>query len=237
MQCETGVVSTTGTPDAPAKVGISVADIATGMYAYSGILTALYERERTGTGSTLDVAMIDALGEWMMQPVYHAVYGGQAPRRTGARHATIAPYGPYAASDGTIYLGVQSDREWATLCRDVLARPELIDDPRFARNPERVEHDDELTAILEAAFADQTADELVDALDRAGIACARMRTPTEFFEHPQLAARDRWRTVTAPGGPIHALAPPVSVRGREPLMRDVPALGQHNASIRDEFEA
>jgi crotonobetainyl-CoA:carnitine CoA-transferase CaiB-like acyl-CoA transferase len=237
MQCETGVVSTTGTPDAPAKVGISVADIATGTYAYSGILTALYERERTGTGSTLDVAMIDALGEWMMQPVYHAVYGGQAPRRAGARHATIAPYGPYAASDGTIYLGVQSDREWATQCRDVLARPELIDDPRFARNPERVEHDDELTATLEAAFADQTADELLDALDRAGIACARVRTPTEFFEHPQLAARNRWRTVTAPGGPIQALAPPVTVRGREPLMRDVPALGQHNASIRDEFEA
>jgi crotonobetainyl-CoA:carnitine CoA-transferase CaiB-like acyl-CoA transferase len=233
VQCETGVVSTTGTPDAPAKVGISVADIATGMYAYSGILTALYERERTGTGSTIDVAMIDALGEWMMQPVYHAVYGGQAPRRTGARHATIAPYGPYAG----IYLGVQSDREWAILCRDVLARPELVDDPRFAHNPERVEHEEALTAILEAAFAGRSTDELLQALDRAGIACARMRTPTEFFEHPQLAARDRWRTVNALAGPIRAPLPPVSVAGREPPMRDVPALGQHNASIRREFHA
>ena len=160
--------------------------------------------------------MIDALGEWMMQPVYHAVYGGQAPRRAPARDTRRSrPTDRTRASDGTIYLGVQSDREWATLCRDVLARPELIDDPRFARNPERVEHDDELTATLEAAFADQTAEELLDALDRAGIACARVRTPTEFFEHPQLAARDRWRTVTAPGGPIQALAPPVTVRGRD----------------------
>jgi itaconate CoA-transferase len=236
VQCETGLLSTTGTPDAPAKVGISVGDIATGMYAYSGILTALYERERTGSGSTLDVALIDALGEWMMQPTYHAVYGGEGPRRSGARHASIAPYGPYAAADGTIYLGVQNDREWAKLCRDVLARPELTDDARFARNPERVRHNDELTQVLESAFADLPADEVLDLLDRAGIACARMRTPAEFFEHPQLETRDRWRTVDAPGGPIRALLPPVSVRGREPLMGDVPALGQHNASIRDEFE-
>jgi itaconate CoA-transferase len=237
LQCETGLLSTTGTPDVPAKVGISVGDIATGMYAYSGILTALYERERTGSGSSLDVALIDALGEWMMQPTYHAVYGGRAPRRTGARHASIAPYGPYAAGDGaTVYLGVQNDREWATLCREVLARPELIDDERFARNTKRVQHNDELTGILEAAFADKAADDILELLDRAGIACARMRTPSEFFDHPQLQARDRWRTVDAPGGPIRTLLPPVSVRGREPLMRDVPALGQHNASIRGEFE-
>jgi crotonobetainyl-CoA:carnitine CoA-transferase CaiB-like acyl-CoA transferase len=238
VQCETGLVSTTGTADAPAKVGISVGDIATGMYAYSGILTALYERERTGSGGTLDVALIDALGEWMMQPTYHSVYGSQSPRRTGARHASIAPYGPYATGDGaTVYLGVQNDREWAALCRDVLARPALIDDERFARNTERVQHDEDLTRILEFAFAGKAADEVLELLDRAGIACARMRTPAEFFEHPQLQARDRWRTVGSPGGPIRALVPPVSVRGREPLMRDVPALGQDNDSIRGEFEA
>jgi itaconate CoA-transferase len=236
VQCEAGLLGVTGTPQDHAKVGISVADIATGMYAYTGILTALYERERIGAGSTLDVAMIDALGEWMMQPTYYSVYGNRPARRTGARHASIAPYGPYRAGDGsTVYLSVQNDREWATLCRDVLGRPELIDDERFTRNPERVEHNDEITPILEASFATMTADNAVELLDKAGIACARMRTPTEFYDHPQLEARDRWREVGSPGGPIRALVPPVSVRGRTLLMRDVPALGRDNASIREEF--
>jgi crotonobetainyl-CoA:carnitine CoA-transferase CaiB-like acyl-CoA transferase len=236
MQCETGLVEVTGTPDEPVKVGTSVADIATGMYAYTGILTALYERERTGNGSTLDIAMLDALGEWMTQPTYYTVYGERAPARTGARHASIAPYGPYRAGDGaTVYLGVQNDREWAVLCRDVLGRPELAGDPRFAHNPERVAHDDQITAILEAAFAGTTADRVVELLDGAGIACARMRTPAEFFAHPQLRARERWREVGTPGGPVRALVPPATVRGREPLMRDVPALGQHNDAIRAEF--
>jgi itaconate CoA-transferase len=236
VQCEAGLLGVTGTPEDPAKVGISVADIATGMYAYTGILTALYERERTGAGSTLDVAMLDALGEWMVQPTYHSVYGGRPARRSGARHASIAPYGPYRAGDGaTVFLGVQNDREWATLCRDVLGRPELVDDERFARNPDRVEHDAEIAPIVEDCFATTTADEAVERLDRAGIACARMRTPAEFYEHPQLAARDRWRQVAAPGGPVRALVPPVSVRGRAPLLRDVPALGRDNARIREEF--
>jgi itaconate CoA-transferase len=237
VQCEAGLLETTGTPKEPAKVGISVADIAAGMYAYAGILTALYERERTGAGSTLDVAMLDALGEWMMQPAYYTVYGRQPPRRTGARHASIAPYGPYRAGDGSmVYLGVQNDREWAVLCRDILGRPELINDARFAGNSGRVEHDEEITAILEGLFATMTADRAVELLDAAGIACARMRPPAELFEHPQLQARDRWRQVGSPGGPIQALIPPVGVRGRQPLMRDVPALGRDNAAIRRELE-
>jgi itaconate CoA-transferase len=236
VQCEAGLLGITGTPEDPAKAGISVADIATGMYAYAGILAALYERERTGGGSTLDVALIDALGEWMMQPTYYSVYGQQPARRTGARHASIAPYGPYQAGDGsTVFLSVQNDREWAVLCRDVLGRPELIDDERFARNTERVEHDGDITSILEAAFAHMSADRVVELLDEAGIACARMRTPAEFFAHPQLEARRRWREVGSPGGAIAALVPPVTVRGREPLMRDVPALGQDNVAIRREF--
>ena len=223
-------------PEQPVKVGISVADIATGMYAYSGILTALYERERTGVGARLSVAMLDALGEWMMQPVYYSVYGGRETRRTGARHASISPYGPYRAGDGAqVYLSVQSDREWATLCTRVVGRPELVTDPRFAHNPERVAHDDAITAILEDAFAAHAADELVALLDGVGIACARMRTPAEFFTHPQLAARDRWGTVNVPGGEMKALRPPVTVEGRSAPMGDVPALGQHNAAIRAEF--
>ncbi|MBC7303923.1 MAG: CoA transferase [Nocardia sp.] len=236
VQCETGLLGTTGTDAEPAKVGISVADIATGMYACSGILTALYERERTGDGSTLEVAMIDALGEWMMQPTYFAVYGGQPPRRTGARHASIAPYGPFrAGDDASVFLSVQNDREWATLCTVVLGRPELVGDPRFAHNTERVAHSDDITEIIEAALAPHSADSAVELLDKAGIACARLRTPAEFAEHPQLRARDRWREVDSPGGTIRALLPPVTVPGREARMGAVPRLGQHNDAIRAEF--
>lgn len=237
VQCEAGLVGITGTPDGHAKVGISIADIATGMYAFSGILTALYERQRTGDGSTLEVAMIDALGEWMMQPTYYSVYGEQPARRTGARHASIAPYGPYRAGDGSaVYLGVQNDREWALLCHEVIDRPDLVEDERFARNPERVANNDELTAIVEAAFATVTADEAMAQLERAGIACARMRSTREFFEHPQLQARDRWRQVETPAGSVQALLPPVVVHGREAIMASVPALGRDNARLRAEFD-
>ncbi len=231
MQCEAGLLSVTGTPDTPAKAGISVADIAAGMYAFTGVLTALYERERTGSGTAVEVAMLDALGEWMSQPYLYAVYGGEEPRRTGARHASISPYGPYAAADGQVFLGLQNEREWAVLCRDILGQPELIEDPRFATNTDRVTHDRELTAIIEAALRDLTAGDVEARLDAAGIANARLRTPAEFAAHPQLAARDRWRDIGTPGGPVRALLPPVTVSGREAAMGDVPALGQHNAAI------
>ena len=154
VQCEAGLVSVTGTPEEPAKAGISVADIAAGMYAFSGVLTALYERERTGRGGCLEVAMLDALGEWMMQPFYYSVYGGRPAQRTGARHASIDPYGPYPAAGGSqVFLGVQNDREWAILCTRILGRPELVTDARFATNTDRVAHRDELTAIISAALA------------------------------------------------------------------------------------
>lgn len=238
VQCETGMVEVTGAPDEYAKVGVSIADIATGMYAYSGILSALYERQLTGVGATLEVAMLDALGEWMMQPAYYAVYGDRATRRTGARHASIAPYGPYRTGDGSaVFLGVQSDREWGIVCRDVLARPDLVDDSRFARNTERVENDAQITPLIEEALADRTADEVVEHLEAVGIACARLRTPAEFFHHPQLQARDRWRTIDTPGGPAQALLPAVTVVGSEAAMGPVPALGAHNAALRAEFAA
>ncbi len=231
VQCEAGLLSVTGTPDTPAKAGISVADIAAGMYAYTGVLTALYERERTGHGSTVEVAMLDALGEWMSQPVLFTSYGGQPPRRTGARHASISPYGPYRAADGQVFLGLQNEREWAVLCRDVLGRPGLAGDVRFATNTDRVAHDDQLTEIIEAALAALPADDVVAMLDAAGIASARLRTPAEFAAHPQLAARDRWRDVETPAGKVAALLPPVTVPGREPAMGRVPALGEHTAAI------
>jgi crotonobetainyl-CoA:carnitine CoA-transferase CaiB-like acyl-CoA transferase len=231
VQCEAGLLSVTGTLEAPAKAGISVADIAAGMYAYAGVLTALYERERTGTGSAFEVAMLDALGEWMSQPVLFSEYGGHPPRRTGARHASISPYGPYQAADGQVFVGLQNDREWAVLCTDVLRRRELIADPRFATNADRVVHDDELTAIIEAELASMSADEVVATLDAAGIATARLRTPAEFAAHPQLAARHRWRDVGTPAGPVRVLLPPVTVPGREPAMGRVPRLGEHTAAV------
>jgi itaconate CoA-transferase len=243
VQCETGVLSVTGTPDEPCKTGISVADIAAGMYAYSAVLTALYERERTGRGSSFEVSLFDALGEWMTQPYYYTVYGGTAPARTGARHASISPYGPYAAGGGTgnrqgggqVFLGLQNEREWLVFCDQVLSRPELATDPRFVTNPDRVERDAELRAIIEDVFAALTPDEVAARLDAAGIASARLRTPAEFAAHPQLAARDRWREVDTPGGPVRTLLPPVTVPGREPAMGAVPAPGQHTDSILAEF--
>jgi itaconate CoA-transferase len=237
VQCETGLVMSTGTPEVPSKAGISVADIATGMYAYSGILTALYDRERTGQGATLHVAMLDALGEWMSQPAYFSRYGQEPPRRTGARHPSISPYGPFRVSDGSVFLGIQNEREWLVLCRDILGRADLATDPRFASNPDRVAHHDELTAIIEGCFADRGADQVSEALEAAGIASARLRTPEEFTRHPQLRARGRWRSVRTPGGDIDALLPPVEAAGQEPVMGPVPALGEHTEAIRAEFQA
>ena len=237
VQCEAGLLSITGTPDEPSKAGISVADIAAGMYAYSGVLTALYERERTGRGSSFEVAMLDALGEWMSQPYYYTVYGEQDVRRTGARHASISPYGPYSARGGQVFLGLQNDREWALLCERVLRQPDLITDDRFRTNPDRAAHDGELTPIIETAIGSLSPDEVVALLDEVGIANARLRTPAEYASHPQLAARNRWREVGTPAGPVWALLPPVSVHGREAAMGAVPALGQHTASVLAEFQA
>ncbi|WP_327099445.1 CoA transferase [Nocardia vinacea] len=234
LQCETGLVMSTGTPEVPAKAGFSIADIATGMYAYSGILTALYDRARTGVGASLHVAMIDALGEWMSQPAYFSRYGDEPPRRTAAKHPSISPYGPFRTADGTVFLGIQNEREWTALCDVVLKRTDLIEDPRFATNTDRVTHDGELTVLLEQVFAAFGTDEVIELLEQAGIANARLRTPAEFTEHPQLAARDRWRPVDTPGGVMQAMLPPV-VGGWEPAMGAVPRLGRHTAALRAEF--
>ena len=237
VQCESGALSSTGSGEDMAKVGFSVADVATGMYAYSGVLSALLRRERTGQGATIDVAMLDALAEWMMQPMYYSVYGGHPVRRTGARHPSIAPYGPYRTGDDRrVFLSVQNDREWKALCETVILQPGLATDPRFATNSERVAHDDQITHLLEAAFARLSAEEVVALLDGAGIANARLRYVDELPEHPALRVRDRWRTVALPDGShVDAMLPPVSMEGEEPNLGAVPSLGQHSASIRAEF--
>lgn len=232
IQCETGLVSVTGTPEAPAKVGISVADIAAGMYAYSGILAALYQREQTGAGTALEVALFDALAEWMSHPVYYAAYGGSAPPRAGASHATIAPYGPFATGDGRqVQLGIQNEREWARFCDTVIERPALAEDPRFASNAARVAHRAELQALIEQVFAALTSEEVTQRLDRAQIANARMSTPHDLWDHPQLAARGRWGEANSPAGPLRMLLPPVTLRGVTPRMDPIPDVGEQTARI------
>ena len=235
VQCETGLVMATGTDAAPAKAGISVADIAAGMYAYSGILTALFDRERSGRGTALHVAMIDALAEWMTQPAYFSHYGQEPARRTGMRHPSISPYGPFKVRDGAVFIGIQNEREWLVFCREILRRADLAADARFASNTDRVMHNDALTSIIEAVLADWVADDLSRALDAAGIANARLRAPEELTRHPQLRARERWRTVSTPGGDIEALLPPVQLAGQTPVMGPVPALGEHTEAILAEF--
>jgi crotonobetainyl-CoA:carnitine CoA-transferase CaiB-like acyl-CoA transferase len=233
IQCEAGLVSVTGVPDAPAKAGISVADISGGMYAYSGILTGLYERERTGRGTALEVSLFDGLAEWMSHPWYVARYGGAPPPRTGAAHAAVAPYGPFATGDGReLNLGVQNDREWQAFCGVVLERPELAKDARFHTNAARVGNRAALHAEIEAVLTLLDGAELIGRLEAARIAYGVMRGPGELTDHPQLTARDRWRTVDTPSGPIEALLPPVTVRGREPRMDPIPALGEHTDAVR-----
>lgn len=232
VQCEAGLVSITGSPDEPAKVGISVADIAAGMYAYTGVLTALLQRGRTGEGATLEVSMLEALGEWMGFPLNYAVYGGTPPERSGARHAAIAPYGPFGCGDGEqVFLGIQNEREWATFCERVLGAVELAADPRFDRNSQRVRNAEELTAEIERAFAGSTAEQAAARLEEVGIANALLRDMRSFADHPQLLARQRWADYDSPAGPLRALIPPATLEGSTPVMGPVPSVGQHTEAV------
>ena len=232
IQCEAGLLSVTGTQEAPSKAGIAVADIAAGMYAFSGILTALYRRERTGQGGIMEISMLEALGEWMGFPAYFTAYGGTPLARSGGDHASIAPYGPHATGDGeTVFLAVQNDREWQRLCSEVIGRPEVAADHRFVSNVERVVHRAVLRQMLEDAFSGWTSEETIRRLDAAGIACARMNTAEGFWNHPQLAARSRWTTVASPLGMVRALLPPVSIEGAEVVMGPIPSVGEHTEHI------
>ena len=232
VQCEAGLVSITGTEETPSKVGISVADIAAGMYAYSGILLALYRRKNTGEGATLEVSMLEALGEWMGFPAYFAGYGGEEPKRSGASHSAIAPYGPFSCDDGqTIFLGIQNEREWRKFCEEALGQEEMAKDERFSTNSKRVENRAALHARIEEVVSNLSAEEAMERLEGAGVANARMRSVREFLEHPQLEARSRWREIGSPVGWLRALLPPVTFQGVEPVMAPVPGVGEHNASL------
>jgi crotonobetainyl-CoA:carnitine CoA-transferase CaiB-like acyl-CoA transferase len=233
IQSEAGLVSVTGTAEAPAKVGASMADIAAGMYAYSGILAALLQRQRDGRGRRVEVSMLESLGEWMGYPMYYAFDGAEPPPRSGASHATIYPYGPFPAGDGkTVMLGLQNEREWGAFCDKVLRQPALARDPRFHSNAARNAQREALRSVIVEAFAPLTADQVLQRLDEAQIANAKVNTMREFWQHPQLAARQRWRDIGSPVGAIPALLPPGHWDdGHGPRMDPVPALGEHTDAL------
>ena len=232
IQSEAGFLSVTGTPETPSKSGISVADIAAGMYAYTNILSALLLRGKTGEGSHIDVSMLEAMGEWMGYPMYYAYDGAPPPPRTGASHASIYPYGPFLAGDGgTVMLGLQNEREWKIFCDAVLQRPEVATDPRFDSNAQRNANRTALQALILGVFAGLTVAQVVERLDAAGIANARVNDMADLWAHPQLQARQRWCSVGTPAGEVPALLPPGLNSAFDYRMDAVPAVGQHNAAI------
>ncbi|UOD51686.1 CoA transferase [Orrella daihaiensis] len=232
IQSESGFISVTGSPDAPAKAGCSIADIAAGMYAYSGILNALLLRARTGKGSRVDVSMLESMVEWMGFPMYYAFEGAAPPQRAGAAHATIFPYGPFAVGDGnTVMLGLQNEREWVVFCEKVLNNPALATDTDFASNTKRVQNRERLRELIVQAFATLTIAEVIQRLEQAQIANARVNDMKDVWDHPQLAARDRWTQITSPVGELPSLLPPGTNSAFDARMQAVPALGEHTESI------
>jgi itaconate CoA-transferase len=232
VQSEAGVLSVTGTQETPSKVGISIVDISAGMYAYSGILTALLQRGKTGKGTRVEVTMFEALGEWMGYPLYYTHFSGQAPSRSGPDHATIVPYGRFRVGDGKyVMLGLQNDREWVTFCEQILGRPGLAQDPDYDNHPKRAARRAEIVALIEQVFSTMTAEQVAAKLDAAGIANARINTPEEVWQHSQLKARGRWREVDSPVGPLPALLPPVTMPEFEARFDPIPAVGEHTDRI------
>jgi len=232
VQSEAGVLSVTGTEEAPSKVGISITDIGTGLHAYAAILAALYERERTGAGRRIEVTMFEAMVEWMSHPLYYTHFGGRAPKRSGPDHATIVPYGRFRAGDGRhVMFGIQNEREWASFCSRVLERPALATDARYDNNTKRTAARAEVISLIEAVFAQLTAEQVVARLDAAGIANARLNSPEEVWNHPQLQARGRWREVMSEVGPLPAVLPPASFEGVEARMDPIPRVGEHTEGI------
>jgi itaconate CoA-transferase len=236
IQSESGFVSVTGSADAPAKAGCSIADIAAGSYAYSGILNALLLRGKTGLGSHLDVSMLESMVEWMSFPMYYAFEGAAPPPRAGAAHATIYPYGPFPVGDGSnVMLGLQNEREWRVFCEKVLNQPALADEADFSSNSLRVANRDRLRGLIVSAFSQMTIDQVVNYLENAGIANARVNEMKDVWAHPQLKARNRWTEVDSPVGALPALIPPATNNQFEARMDPIPAIGEHTHAILKEL--
>lgn len=237
VQAESGVVSLTGSADAPAKVGISIADIASGLYGYSSILAALLNRQRTGRGERIDISMLECLTEWAMPPIHTWQGTGRIPARMGVRHNMIVPYGAYRCADGSINFAVQNEREWARFCTTVLQQPELIVDPRFASNGQRLHQRAELEPLIEERFTTLTVNEVMARLEEADIANGAVNDVPAVVNHVQLAARGRWTEVETPNGLISALLPPHNLLGVTARMGAVPALGEHTQQVLQELQS
>jgi len=236
VQCEAGFLSINGTQEQPAKCGIAVVDTATGMYIVNGVLMALFDRERTGKGMAFEVSLFDSMTEWMSYPAYYTEGAGKPLVRTGTRHATIAPYGPFKTGDGrVVFFGIQNEREWTALCTQVLDDASLATDPRFCANPQRMQNRDVLEALIERIFEKYSIDQVLQRLDAAAIANANMNTVETFLEHPQLHARDRVRKVGSPNGPLTSFLPAITIPGVTPVMGDIPAVGEHTDAILSEL--
>lgn len=232
VQAETGLVSVTGTPDAATKTGVPTSDIAAGMYVVVSVLSALLRRARTGVGAEVSVSMFDATAEWLGHPMYLAMYAGRQVPRMGLSHASIAPYNGYATADGQeVLIGIQNDRGWDALCRNVFSNPNLAEDPRFATNRMRVRHRAACDAEVAAQTCTWRGEDLERRLDEAGIPAARINDIAGLVGHPRLADRDRWREVGSENGKIRALRPPMTFADIELVMGDIPALGQNTAEV------
>jgi itaconate CoA-transferase len=235
LQGEGGIMAVTGTPEQPAKAGIPVGDISAGLYAFGAILAALYQRERTGVGTFIDVSMLESLAEWVTPHLYQQMYTGKPPERPGMRHSTIVPYGPYKTADGLVNLAVQNEGQWERLCRIVLGRPDLADHPRFRTNELRLQHRDELEALIEGVLSQESREVVLRRLERADVPYGALNDLDELIAHPQLAARGRWLEVDSPVGPLRALAHPFNFEGMPQRTGPVPALGEHTSEVRREL--
>jgi crotonobetainyl-CoA:carnitine CoA-transferase CaiB-like acyl-CoA transferase len=231
VQAESGVVSLTGTPDVPSKVGISIADIASGLYGYSSILAALLNRTKSGKGERIEISMLECLAEWTMPAIYVWQGTGKLPARSGARHNMIVPYGAYRCADGIVTFAIQNDREWRRFCCEVLCMPELLNDERFTTNAKRLGHRDELEKTIEQYLGTLTRSEVITRLDAAKVANGEINDVAAVARHPQLTARQRWANVQSPSGEIPALIPPHNLESAPAQMRPVPALGEHSQEI------
>jgi itaconate CoA-transferase len=236
IQAESGLLSVTGSDDEPAKAGCSIVDISAGMYAFSNILAAIIRRHKTGTGCCIDISMLETMTEWMSFPMYYAYQGAEPPARAGASHATIYPYGPFPVGDGnSVMLGLQNEREWAIFCDQVLQQPELKEDVRFSSNTRRSEARSELRSIIVEVFSKMTLTTVTQRLDAARIGNASMNSMEQVWNHAQLAARDRWRFVDSPNGPVKAMLPPGAPEEFSSRMDPIPESGEHSREILTEL--
>ncbi|MYH77779.1 MAG: CoA transferase [Acidimicrobiaceae bacterium] len=238
VQAEGGAVALTGTPAQACKVGFSIADIAAAMYAFSSILAALYRRQATGEGASIEVSMLESIAEWTAAPTYAAVGSGSVPPRAGHRHTIIAPYGMYPMSDGElVMIGVQSNRDWTDFAEHVLCDPALSDDPRFADNSDRIANIDDLEALITSVFTSVSPEELMQRLRAGRVAHSFVRDPMALWQHDQLRARDRFMQVTTPTGSTEVYKPPFNLSDAGDPDTTVPALGEHALDLITELES